>query len=76
MAGGFGDMKASKPTVLKAKYLNLLVGSVFAILAIIFLVWELQELFINRSGFFMCILPLLGMAFSVLFGLFIMFLKS
>lgn len=62
--------------ILKFKYLNLVVGGIFAVLAMIFLSWGLKVIFIDESDCLKLTVPFLGMTFCVLFGLSTMFLEN
>lgn len=74
--GGIQGMKLTLNTILKFKYLNLLVGGIFAILAIIFLLWGLKVIFIDESDCLQLTVPFMGMTFCVLFGLSTIFLEN
>ncbi len=69
-------MKLTIEKVLRFKYLNLVIGGIFAVLAVIFLLWGLKVIFIDESNCLDLTIPFLGMTFCVLFGLSTMLLDS
>lgn len=69
-------MKLTIDAIIKFKYLNLVVGGIFAILALVFLLWGLKVIFIDESDCLELTVPFLGMTFCVLFGLSTMFLEN
>jgi hypothetical protein len=62
-------MKLTRERIIKSKYLNLLLGAIFAALAIVFFLWGLNMIFFDEGNCLKLVVPFLGMSLCVFFGL-------
>ncbi len=69
-------MKLTRERIAKSKYLNLVLGGVFAVLAIVFFVWGLRIIFIEEGDWWRLTVPFMGMSLCVFFGLSIMLVET